>query len=221
MSRFIDEYLPDCVPGYPCVSSPRWATDITQVDSGAEKANQRWSNPLHRFQIPTAVRDMDIFNAVRDHWLVMRGPFYTWPWRDPLDFASVALSAPNTVPTITNLDQPLGTGDGFTTTFQLVKRYTIGAQTLDRVIELPRTASVIVKATLAGDPSYVAPTFSVSRPGGVVTFDAPPADNAVLTAGYLFDVPVRFESDDSFDGIVQTFGLGGFADLTFIETRNC
>lgn len=219
--RFVDEYLPDCVPGYPAVSSPRWSTDLSQVDSGSERANQRWAHPLHRFTIPEAVRDMSIFNAVRDQWLVMRGPFHTWPWRDPLDFASVELLRPTAVPTISNLDQPLGVGDGVERNFQLMKRYAVGAQTYSRLIQVPIVSSVIVKATLAGDPGYVTPTFSVGRPGGVVTFDTAPAANAVLTAGFLFDVPVRFESDDAFDGVVRTYGLGGFSDLTFIETRNC
>lgn len=219
--RFVDEYMPACVAGYPAFSSPRWSTDLSQVDSGSENVNQRWAHPLHRFTIPEAVRDMEIFNAVRDHWLVMRGPFYTWPWRDPLDFASVELVRPNIAPTLSNLDQPLGIGDGVERDFKLMKRYAVGSQTYSRIIEVPIVASVIIKATLAGDPGYVTPTFSVSRPGGVVSFDTAPAANAVLTAGFLFDVPVRFESDDAFDGVVRTYGLGGFSDLTFIETRNC
>lgn len=216
MTRFVDEYIDPCVAGYPCLSSPYWSTSIAQVDSGSEHALSRWAHPLHKFTLPEAVRDMDVFNAVRDHWLVMRGPFHTWPWRDPLDFASVPLAQPTVVPTISASDQPLGTGDGVRQTWQIVKRYTRGAQTYDRVIRLPIVASLLVAVN--GTPTTA---YTVTRPGGFITFDSPPAAAAVLTCGFLFDCEVRFESDDSFDGVVRTFGLGGFADITLLEVRGC
>ncbi len=37
--------------------------------------------------------------------------------------------------------------------------------------------------------------FSVDALTGVVTFDVAPADGAAVTAGFLFDVPVRFDID--------------------------
>jgi Uncharacterized conserved protein len=222
VTRFVDEYINACVATYPCVSAPRWSTDLMQVDSGAEAANQRWENVLHRFHLPDVVREMETFNAIRDHWLVMRGPFHIWPFRDPLDFASVALVLPNTVPTISAADQVLGVADGFESNFQLVKLYSRGAQSYSRKIELPVLASVLLQGSQAGSPTIVSlPPYSVSRPGGVVTFDYPPPAGTTISGGFLFDVPVRFESDDAFEGVVRDFGLGGTADLTFIETRLC
>lgn len=222
MTRFVDVYLPDCVPGYPCLSSPRWSTELVRVDSGAEQVNQRWSHPLYRFTLPEAVRDQDIYEAVRDTWLAMRGPVKTWPWKDPLDFASRALVKPNQEPPITMMDQVLGTGDGLQTEFQLVKAYTRGGETYTRNIHLPVVSSVLLSqnGVAITDTSSPSP-YTISRPGGVVTFLTPPAVGVVVRAGFLYDVEVRFESDDSFDGIVQTFGLGGFADLTFVEVRRC
>lgn len=67
----------------------------------------------------------------------------------------------------------------------------------------------------------VASGWSVIREGGYIVFDSPPDVDAVLTCGFLFDVSVRYESDDSFDAICQTFGLGGYSDITLIETRLC
>lgn len=219
MSRFVDEYAPKEMPGWPCLSSPRWSTNIVQVDSGAEQANQRWEHPLYRFMLPEAVREHSIFEAVRDHWLAMRGPAHTWPFRDPLDFASAPLPAPNTVPTISMTDQVIGTGDGAKTQFQLVKSYTRGGQSYDRTIHLPVADTVVVSVNGA-DPEPGNP-WTVSRPGGVVTFDTPPSPGHVVRAGFLFDVEVRFESDDAFDGIAQTYGVGGFADITLVEVRPC
>lgn len=192
------------------------------VDSGAEVANQRWANPLHRFTLPDAVRNISIFHAVRNHWLAMRGPFHVWPFRDPLDFASVALAEPNVAPSISDQDEELGVGDGFETAFQIYRTYAVGAQSYRRKIELPIISSVVIGHTPPSDAlSFSLPDYTVSRPGGVVTFAEAIPEGVVLTIGYLFDVCVRFESDDSFDGILRSRGVTGYADLTFIETRAC
>lgn len=219
--RFIDEYAPPEMPGFPCLSSPRWSTAITQVDSGAEQANQRWAHPLYRYTLPEAVRDHTVFEAVRDHWLAMRGPAYTWPFRDPLDFASAALTAPNLVPTISSTDQVIGTGDGKATEFQLVKQYARGSQIYSRRIHLPIVSSVLVSLNGVPQPIGSPPAWIVSRPDGVITFAEAPAFGAVIRAGFLFDVEVRFESDDAFDGIVRSYQVSGFADLTLVEVRPC
>lgn len=222
MSRFVDQYLPKCVAGYPCNSSPRWSTALVMVDSGAESANQRWENPLNRFTLPNAVRDMSTFNEVRNHWLAMRGPYHLWPWRDPLDFASVALAKPNVEPTISDTDEQLGVGDGMTTEFQIYRTYKVGAQQYRRKIELPILSSVKIGYVPPSDaPSETLPAYTVTRPGGVVVFADPPPIDMVLTCGFLFDVCVRFESDESFDGVLRDLHVAGYSDLTFIETRVC
>lgn len=205
------------MPGFPCISSPRWSTGITQVDSGAEQANQRWAHPLHRFTLPEAVREHHVFEAVRDHWMAMRGPAYTWPFRDPLDFASKPLPAPNVAPVITMLDQDIGLGDGQTKQFQLVKTYKRGNQVYNRLIHLPIVSSVLV--SIDGEETGI--SWTVSRPGGVIEFAAAPANGAEIRAGFLFDVEVRFESDDAFDGIVRTYQVAGFSDVTLVEVRPC
>lgn len=216
---FIDEYLPDAVPGYPCISAPRTNTSIQVTAGGNERRNQNWEHPLHRYILPEGVRDWSVAQTLKDHWLIMRGPFHSFPFYDPLDFASVPLTRPNLEPTVTRTDQLLGTTDGFTDTFQLIKTYTVGSETYDRTIHLPVLDSVVV----AVDGVLVPATdYTVSRPGGEILFDTPPAaggDN--VTAGFLFDVEVRFESDDAFEGILRTYQVGGFADITLIEVRPC
>lgn len=222
MSRFIDVYLDRCVPGYPCMSSPRWSTSITHSDSGAEQANQRWEHPLHRYTLPEAIRDHDVYEAVRDHWLITRGPLRSFPFRDPLDFASRALSRPNFIPAITFSDQVLGTGDGIAVSFQLQKTYTRGAETYTRKVVHPVVSTVIVSINNADPLSGGSPNpWTVDRLTGVVTFSTAPAPGAVVRAGYLYDVEVRFESDESFDGLLRDYGVSGFADLVLVEIRPC
>ena len=225
MTRFIDQYAPDEMPGFPCRSSPRWSTRITQVDSGAEHANQRWAHPLYKFTLPDAAREAAIWQRVRDHWLVMRGPLHTWPFRDPLDFASRSLDEANTTPVITGMDQVIGTGDGAKTTFQLVKTYTVGAQSYERTIYLPIVSTVLVTINgvnaadyLPGSPTM---TWSVTRLGGQVTFSEAPQAGHIVRAGYLFDVEVRFADDNAFDSILVDAEVGGYADITLFEVRPC
>lgn len=229
MARFIDEYISSRVVGYPVQVGPRFSTQITAVDSGDEQANRRWQHPLRTINIPEGVRDHETFEDLKDHWFIMGGPAHTFPWRDPTDFASVRLDTINEAPTIAIDDQPLGTGDGLTREFQLVKRYQVGANTYDRNIEFPVASSVIIGIAEPGSPLSVvaledfspAITFTVSRPGGIVTFSSAPPAGCTLTAGFLFDIQVRYESDDTFAGIMRTFGVSGFADIPLMEVRYC
>lgn len=229
MTRFVDEYLSRRVVGYPVEVGPLFSTQLVAVDSGAEQANRRWADPIRQISIPNGVRDHPTFEDIKSHWLVMGGPAHTWPWRDPTDFASVELEQINEVPTVALDDQVLGTGDGLTTTFQLKKRYTVGASTYDRDIHFPITSSVLIGIAPPSSPLSITPigsfspttTFTVSRPGGVVTFSSAIPSGYTLTAGFLFDIQVRYESDDTFRGIMRTFGVSGFADVPLMEVRYC
>lgn len=220
---FQDIYLDDLIAGFPCYSSPRFSTNIAASFSGSEVRNRNWMHPLRRFRLPEAVRYHEQYEALQDHWLVMGGPESSWPFTDPLDFASVPLEYPNTVPETSALDQDIGVGNGSRRDFQLIKTYERQGATYSRPIFLPQVASVVIAidgkdpASADGGPY----TWTISRPGGVITFDRAPRAGDIISAGFLFDVAVRFERDDSFDGIVQSYQVSGFADLDLIELRPC
>jgi uncharacterized protein (TIGR02217 family) len=126
MTGFIDVYLPARIRAYPWTSSPRWSTTITQVSSAAEHRNQNWLNPLHSFKASQAVRCHEELEDLLEHWMVMKGPLFTFPLRDPLDFASRRLVKANLPPAIASTDQLLGIGDGVTGSFSW-SRNTSGA----------------------------------------------------------------------------------------------
>lgn len=219
---FVDEYLPSTVRGVGFISSPRFKTTIQVTAGGNERRNQEWQHPLHYFVLPEAIaRQWAVVDALKSHFIIMRGPWSSFPLRDPVDFASSPMTKPNLAPTITMTDQYIGTADGFTDAFQLVKTYSAGGETYDRTIHLPILDSVIVAIDGVLVP---ASDYTVSRPGGVVTFDTPPPLTAgadVITAGFLFDVEVRYESDDALDQIMRATKVAGFSDLTLIEVRPC
>lgn len=217
---FLDIYMPEEIPGYPCVSAPRTKTTIQVNAGGGERTNQEWEHPLMKFVLPEGVRNWDVVQSLAKMWRITAGPAKSFAWRDPLDFSSGDLDAPNPevdpVPVMT--DQVIGTGDGFTDSFQLTKTYSYGSESYERPIYLPVLSTVVVAVdgVLIDEADY-----TVSRPGGIVGFDVPPAAFSSITAGFLFDVEVRFESDDAFEGILRTWQTGGFADITLIEKRPC
>lgn len=221
MSAFRDIYIPFGTIGFPFAAGPRWNTTINTPSSGRSQRNQNWEHPQTRYDIPEAVRDAETANAVRAHWLAMRGPLYTFPLRDPLDAASLPMTAPNVYPVTSGMDCFLGLGDGVTTSFQLTKEYMVqgdsDSETYTRKIYLPVVDTIAV--TING--ADAAGTFDVERQGGAITFDTAPAPGASLRWGGLFDVCVRFEADDSFDAAMKSYRIAGFANMTFIEEKLC
>ncbi len=217
MSRFRDIYLDRRVPSYPVIASPRWSTDLIITDSGGEAANQRWSQPLHRFMIPQAIRTMEVYESILAHWMVTAGPVYTFPFRNPMDFSSHSLLKPSMVPNVTPTDQVIGVADGSRINFQIIKTYQVGAFAHTRKITLP----ILNTVRLSVGGAEIFSGFTVDRLTGMITFDDPPSVGNTIACGYLYDVPVRFESDDSFDGIAQSYGIAGYSDLTFVEVPMC
>jgi uncharacterized protein (TIGR02217 family) len=219
VGEFVDIYMPGKVAGAPWISSPQTRTKIIANAGGSERRNQDWEHPLMRFVAPEAIaREWSVVWGLIVHWRIMRGPHRSWPARDPMDFSSCDLTRPNQVPTPSATDQAIGTGDGFTERFQLTKTYSLGPETYVRTVHLPVLASVIVAVDgIVADPA----TYTVSRPGGVVQFVTAPDEDAEITAGFLFDVEVRFESDDALEAILRAHRAAGFADLTLIEVRPC
>lgn len=224
---FRDISLPERIKGYPWTSSPRFSTTIVSVANGGEHRNRNWKHPLRKFSAPEAIRCHEDIEEVLEFWMNVGGPHLAFPIRDPIDFASRRLVSAGAVPPIYLTDQTLGIGDGSTRTFQLQKTYTRGEFSYTRPIELPVVNSVLIgmnaHAPTVADPALPGGPYQVdiARVGGTVTFDHAPVEGIVLTAGFLFDVPVRFESDDSLGIILKSFQLDGVADLAYEEVRAC
>ena len=180
-------------------------TDIVTLGSGHEERNTRWQHAKRTYDAGGGVRSLDDLYAVQSFFEARRGQLYAFRFRDPLDHAS---SAPGTAPAPT--DQLIGTGDGLTDKFQLVKRYG------DEVVR-PIRLIVAGSVTMAVDGSLVT-AFAVDPLSGIVTIDpgaTPPLD-APVTAGFLFDVPCRFDSD-TLDIDLTAFKAGSLPTIPLKE----
>ena len=163
---------------------PERATDIVTLASGREERNSRWAQSRRRYNAGYGVKSRADMQAVLAFFEERRGRFHAFLWRDGLDHSSGA-EAP------TALDQTIGVGDGTTTAFQLIKRYGADFDPYLRPITKPVDGSV--KVAVSG--VELTSGFTVNALTGIVTVTVAPAVDAVVTAGFLFDVPVRFDID--------------------------
>jgi uncharacterized protein (TIGR02217 family) len=134
-----------------------------------------------------------------------RGRLHAFRFTDPFDHSS-ALAGQTPGP----LDQVIGTGDSVTERFQLSKRYGDAANAWSRPVTHPQPDSVRVAV------DGVETGFEL-EPDGWIMFDAPPADSALITAGFRFDVPTRFDADQieaSLEG-----GAALIASVPLVEVR--
>ncbi len=174
---------------------PERRTDVVTLASGAEERNSRWARSRRRYNAGYGVKSRADMQQVLAFFEERRGRLHGFLWRVGLDHSSNG-----GVPTAS--DQVIGTGDGVRSSFQLTKRYGASFDPYFRVISRPVAGSV--KVAVAG--IELSSGWTVDTATGGVGFSTPPALGAAVTAGFLFDVPVRFDTDRleielaSFDG---------------------
>jgi uncharacterized protein (TIGR02217 family) len=121
---------------------------------------------------------------------------------------------PSAVPS--PLDQAIGAGDGVATAFGLAKIYAPGAHEFSREITKPVAGSV--RVAVDGIELAEGAGFSVDVTTGMVTFAIAPAIGSAVTAGFEFDVPVRFDTD-VIEVNVAAFEAGEIPPIPTVEVR--
>jgi uncharacterized protein (TIGR02217 family) len=157
---------------------------ITQFTaSGHGVKIERQTQPRRRFRLVAALRSQQEAFALLTFAIARHGGAHSFRLKDWLEYST----AEDGYSTPTGTDQILGVGDGVRTSWPMVRTYDpFGPAPVVRKIALPVAGTFT--ATAAGSPASA----SISNPGGVVTFDTPPALGAVVMAGCEFDVPVFF-----------------------------
>lgn len=184
---------------------PTRRTEIIALVSGHEERNSPWAGSRRSYNAGYGVRSVADIEAVIAFFEARRGRLHAFRFRDPFDWKSCALAQ-----TPRADDQILGQGDGVRRGFALVKRYQSGAQSYDRPITRPVAGSL--RAAVGG-----VEIGAYALADGVVTFAAPPPAGAVVTAGFEFDTPVRFDTD-SLRVNLASFRAGEIPSIPLIET---
>ncbi len=187
--------------------TPAFSTAIVTTTAGAEQRNADWADARLRFDAGPGVRSEADIATLLAFFRARRGAARAFRLRDPFDASSAAdgVAAP------TPIDQWLGTGDGTTTGFALVKRYG-DADPQVRAITRPVAGSVRVSIDGAEVPT------GWTLGGATITFAVPPVVGAAVRAGFRFDVPVRF-AEDTLEVGRATFLAGTAPSVPLIEVR--
>lgn len=185
-----------------------FSTSIASSASGFERRNSLWSDARLRFDVGPGVRSDEELGTLIAFFRARRGPARGFRLRDPSDFSSNAMTgAPGP------FDQLLGMGDGTISRFPLLKRYGEGDDAQVRRITRPHAASLQISL----DGAIVDEGWTLAE-GGVVRFDDPPPAGAVVRAGFLFDVAVRF-AEDQLEISGANFAAGEAPSVPLIEIR--
>lgn len=182
---FHDYSLPDGFQ-YGSTFGAGFNTVVQTTATGHEYRLARQSQARHRYRLMAGLRTQAEAMALKTFAMARRGSLHSFRLKDWIDYTS----NDDGTTAASNLDQIIGIGDGTTTQFQLIKTYDeTGPAPYVRTIELPVAGTVV-----AADDGVGTSSWTLSNPGGVLTFAAAPTAGHVITAGYQFNVPVRFES---------------------------
>ncbi|MFT3731016.1 MAG: DUF2460 domain-containing protein [Hyphomicrobium sp.] len=192
---------------------PERRTDVVVLGSGFEERNSRWADSRRSYNAGYGVKSLDDLHQIIAFFEERRGQLHGFRWRDPMDWKSCP---PNATPA--PLDQNIGTGTGALAAFQLVKVYGSAFAPWTREIKKPVAATV--RIAVAGDEKTLGTDFVVDASTGIVTFLSGriPAIGESVTAGFEFDVPVRFDTD-KLEINLSGFTSGAIPNIPIVEVR--
>jgi uncharacterized protein (TIGR02217 family) len=210
LPSFHDVLFPLAV-SFGATGGPEMRNEIVRLTSGAEKRNARFSGSRRRYDAGTGLNSLDDLHEVLAFFEARRGSLHGFRFRDPFDMKSCR---PEAVPG--PLDQPIGTGDGTTAAFALVKHYGVPPDTVTRRITKPVAGSV--RVAVDGENRSEGVDFTVDCALGVVQFAAGaiPPPGAAVSAGFSFDVPVRFDTEH-LSACLTGFRAGRIPAIPLIE----
>ncbi len=165
---------------------PEFQTTVVKLAGGYEDRNQDWPVALWRYECELKNRSLANIRLFMSHQLGRRGAANTFPLIDPIDYSLT--------------DQNIGTGDGTTAAFQIVKTY---ADT-DRPYLRPITIVSNLVVKVAGVTKTAVTHYNEAN--GIVTFtggNIPTAAQAI-TVTCDFMIRVRYTAD--YNPIILTTG---------------
>lgn len=193
------------------VGGPERRTDVVTLANGFEERNTPWAHSRRRYDAGLGMRSLDDVETLISFFEARRGQMYGFRWKDWSDFKSGRASAE-----VAFGDQVIGIGDGETRAFQLVKTYRSGAFSYARPVTKPVAGSVLVG--VEQDRMQEAVDYTLDVNTGEIRFEVAPGPDQEVTAGFEFDVPVRFDTD-RIQTSVASFQAGDVPNVPVVEVR--
>lgn len=193
------------------VGGPERRTDVVTLTNGYEERNTPWRHSRRRYDAGLGLRSLDDIEALVAFFEARQGQMYGFRWKDWSDYRSCKPSLD-----VQYSDQVIATGDGQSTAIQLVKNYRSGDQTYARPITKPVRGTV--RVGLGHDEVFEGVDWDLDETTGLLSFVRPPNDGLTITAGFEFDVPVRFDTG-AIRTSVASFQAGEVPDVPVVEVR--
>lgn len=197
---FVEERFPADI-AYGSAGGPEYSTDIVVTHGGYEQRNTNWSQARAKYNVAHGVKTQSQLDALIGFFRARKGRADGFRFKDWSDYKAIA--------------QAIGTGNGTNKIFQLVKTYNSGSIVETRTITKPiaSTLAVYVNAVLQAGSAY-----TLDSATGKITFVTAPANAAVVTADFEFDVPVRFDTD-RLSATLDSYGVNSWNDIPLVEVR--
>jgi uncharacterized protein (TIGR02217 family) len=192
---------------------PERKTEIVALGSGREERNARWAHSRRRYDAGYGVKTLEALSQVVAFFEERRARLHGFRWRDRLDHSSAAPGA-----SLSPLDQVIGLGNATQTQFPLLKLYGAVHAPYQRPIVKPVAGSVRVAVSEVEQTEGVA--FTINTATGIVSFlpGHVPGAGAFVQAGFLFDVPVRFDTD-YLEVDLSAFAAGSVPRIPLVEIK--
>lgn len=196
---FAEIRFPDDI-SYGSSGGPEYSTDVVILHSGYEQRNINWAQARARYNVAHGVKTQQQLDALIAFFRARKGKAYGFRFKDWTDYQVNG--------------QIIGTGDGVTTSFQLVGEYSSGNIIETRTITKPVAGSVQIYLDSVLQGSGVA----IDSTTGIVTFDTAPGNGIEIAADFEFDVPVRFDTD-RLSATLDAYGSHSWLDIPLVEIR--
>ena len=193
------------------LGGPERRTEVVTLSNGFEERNTPWAHSRRRFDAGMGLRSLDDVEALVSFFEARQGQMHGFRWKDWSDYKSALPSR-----AVTGDDQLLGMGDEARSEFQIVKNYASGTASYARPIT--KLVAGTTQISISGEPQLEGVDYTLDGTSGLVTFLRPPDLHAEVTAGYEFDVPVRFDTDAIVTSMA-TFQAGEVPDVPVVEVR--
>ncbi|WP_135505091.1 DUF2460 domain-containing protein [Roseovarius aestuariivivens] len=193
------------------IGGPERLTDVVTLANGFEERNTPWKHSRRRYDAGVALRGLDDIETLIAFFEARQGQMYGFRWKDWTDYKS---SRARTEPRFD--DQIIGTGDDVTAEVQLIKTYRSGESVYARPITKPVAGSVRVGQDGAELQEGI--HYEVDTTTGILRFSHPVSAGVRVTAGFEFDVPVRFDIDRIHTSLAS-FQAGEVPNVPVVEVR--
>ena len=193
------------------VGGPERRTDIVTLANGFEERNTPWAHSRRRYDAGLGMRSLDDVEKLIAFFEARRGQIYGFRWKDWSDFKSGNASSEPVFD-----DQVIALGDGHQRVFGLTKTYQSGAFSYARPITKPVKGTI--RIGIEQDEVQEGVDYEVDDTTGLIIFVHAPAETTKITAGFEFDVPVRFDTD-RIQTSVASFQAGTVPNVPVVEVR--